>query len=335
MSKNFAFVLAMVAGCSNNSPPFMPADLSGVGSGGDMAMQGGGGDMGMLSYTVSTIAAMRQGAPGLYELDNVVAIAVTPSTKSPHAYLQDAAGGDFSAIRSDCSSTSMTHPCTVAATVAGIAVGHSVTVKGTFIKSKQSSGGAENFYIDSITDNGAGTLPTPATLTLADVQQSSVMNATTAAPTNKAKWFQHVTVTAPGSLAMYDLSPAVFKYTGTSACPSQFGWAMAPTGTTGAAATLSCDASCSASPVGAACTQPATAAAVNPAEIYIGTDFYKGFTKSSDCKCFQMYSDTAVTSTSTTAKLGGILVYDTVYMSMPVQAYIYLAPLDNTNDVAF
>lgn len=333
MSKNFAFVLVMIAGCGGGDNTFHPADLSGVMTGGDMAMPGGG-DGGGLNYAVSTVAAMRQGAPGPYELDNVIAIAVTPSTKSPHIYLQDAAGGDFSAIRANCSSTSMTHPCSVAGAVSSIMVGHSVTVKGTFIKSKTASGGAETFYIDSITDNGAGTLPAPATVTLADVQQSSVANATTTAPTNKKWWFQHVTVSTPGSLAMYDLSPAPFKYTGTSACPSQFGWGIAPTGTAGAGTTLSCDASCTMSPVGAACMQPA-GVTLSPAEILIGTDFYKGFTESSDCKCAQMHSDTLVKSTSTTTKLGGILIYDTVYMSMPVQSYIYLAPLDNTNDVAF
>jgi len=328
----FAFACVMtVAGCRDNGP-LTPADLSMAGGGGGGT---GGGDMAMAgkNYMVSTIAAMRMGAPGDYELDDVVAIAVTPS--GSHLVAQDAAGGDFSAIKTNCSSTSTSHPCTVGSTVKTVAVGHKVTLKGTFIKAKESSGGTEDFYIDSITDNGAGTLPQVATVMPADVEQSSVATATTAPPTNKKYWFQHVTVMSPPTLAMYDLSPTVFKYTGgTGGCPAQFGWGLAPSGTSGAGTTLSCDASCSTNPPGAACMQP-TGVALNAAEILIGTDFYSGFTKSSDCKCYAKYSDTAVTSTSTTTKLGGILMYDTVYMSSPVQSYIYLAPLDNTTDVTF
>ncbi|HWE27550.1 MAG TPA: hypothetical protein VHB97_06075 [Polyangia bacterium] len=323
-----------LAGC-RDSGTLTPADLSMAGGGGGGGGGGGagGGDLatGMKNYMTSTIAAMRMGAPGDYELDNVVAIAVTPS--GSHLVAQDAAGTDFSAIKTNCSSTSPSHPCSVGSTVKTVAVGHNVTIKGTFIKSKETSGGTEDFYIDSITDNGAGTLPTPATVTLADVQQSSVAMATTAAPTNKKYWFQHVTVTAPGTLNMYDPAPAPFKYTGgTGGCPAQFGWGVAPSGTSGANATLSCDASCSMNPPGAACTQPA-GVALNGAEVLIGTDFYSGFTKSTDCKCYSKYSDTA--PGSSTSKLGGILMYDTVYMSSPVQAYIYLAPLDDTTDVTF
>ena len=44
-------------------------------AGGDMAPSGCGG-----VYAKSTIAAMRQGAPGCYELDAVVTLAIAPTT---------------------------------------------------------------------------------------------------------------------------------------------------------------------------------------------------------------------------------------------------------------
>lgn len=327
----FAFACALAgAGCRDNGT-LQPADLSGAG-GDDMAMGGGGADM-QKNYQVATIAAMRQGSPGDYELDDVIAIALTPSTTSPHLYVQDATGGDFSAIRTNCSATSTKHPCTVASTVHTVAIGHKVTIKGTYIKSKVTDGATEDFYIDSITDNGAGTLPQVATVMLADVQQSSIATATTMAPANKKYWFEHVTVMNPGTMAMYDPSPAPFKYTGgTNGCPAQFGWGMAPSGTSGANTTAGCDATCSMMTPPAGCTQPAPVA-LNAAEVLIGTDFYSGFKESSDCKCASGFGDTPVSATSTTSKLGGILIYDTVFGSTPVQPYIYLAPLDNTADV--
>ncbi len=329
----FAFVCAIgVVGCRDNTT-LTPADLSMAGGGGGGT--GGGNDMamGMKNYMVSTVSAMRQGAPGDYELDDVIAIGVTPS--GSHIFVQDAAGGDFTAIRANCSSSSPSHPCPVQTTVKGVAAGHKVTIKGTYIKSKVASGGTESFYIDFISDNGAGALPPVATVTLADVQQSSVAMATMAAPANRKWWFQHVTVSSPGTMAMYDLSPAVFKNTQMNpSCAYWYGWGVAPSGTSGAAGTLSCDASCATSPPGAACTQP-TGVALNAAEVLIGTDFYNVFKGSSDCACYSKFSDKIVTASSTTSKLGGILVYDTVYMSTPVQAYVYLAPLDNTNDVTF
>lgn len=323
----FAFACTLgVMGCRDNSP-LTPADLSMAGGGGGGGT--GGGDMANAAktYMVASIATMRQGAPGDYELDDVVAIALTPSTMSPHLYVQDAAGGDFTAIKTDCSSTSMSHPCTVASTVHTVTVGHKVTIKGTYIKAGAAKGSAENFYIDSITDNGAGTLPPVAMVALTDVQRGA---------TTKAKWFQHVQVM--GTVAahqVYDLSPAELAYSGATKCPYQFGWGVAPSGTTGAAATLSCAASCSTKPVGTGCTQPAAATAPDATEVLIGTDFYSMFKESSDCRCASTFSDTLVTMSSQTTKLGGILVYDTVFGSTPVKAYQYLAPLDNTTDVAF
>jgi hypothetical protein len=330
----FAFACMLgAAGCRDNGN-VPPVDLS-MGGGGGGGGGGGTGDMasGMKNYTVTTIAMMRQGAPGDYELDDVIAIGVTPS--GSHMYAQDALGGDFSAVKANCSSTSGTHPCTVQTTVKGVAANHKVTLKGTYIKAKTASGGTEDFYIDSITDNGAGTAPAAAMVALTDVQQSSVAMAATTAPTNKKFWFQHVTVTTPGTLTMYDLSPSVFKNTQAGAtCALWYGWGVAPSGTAGANTMNTCDASCATNPPGGACAQP-TGVAVNAAEVLVGTDFYTAFKNTSDCKCYSKFSDPVVTSSSMTTKLGGILIYDTVFGSTPVQPYVYLAPLDNTNDVAF
>jgi hypothetical protein len=297
------------AGC-RDSGSLQPADLAGTG-GADMAT-GGGGDM-PATYTTATVKAMRQGAPGSYELDNVVAIALTPSSTSPHLYVQDADGGDFSAIKANCSSSSTSHPCSVASTVHTVAIGHSVTIKGLYIKAKASEGGAENFYIDSITDNGAGTAPAPAMVALTDISRNAM---------TKAKWFQKVTVTTPGTLVVYDLSPTELVFANATKCSYQLGFGLAPMGTAGAATTLSCPN---------ATSQPAASTAPDPAEILIGTDFYTGFNVSSDCRCAAMYMDKEVTATSTATALSGILVFDTVYGSMPVKAYQYIAPTSTTD----
>jgi hypothetical protein len=313
-----------VVGCRDNGT-LTPADLSMAGGGGGGT--GGGADMATTAknYMVATIAAMRQGAPGDYELDDVIAIGLTPSTTSPHLFVQDAAGGDFSAMRTNCSSSSTSHPCTVASTVHTVTLGHKVTIKGTFIKAGAANGAAENFYIDSITDNGAGTAPPVTMVTLADVQKGSVANVTTMAPANKKYWFQHVTVTpAPAAHKVYDVSPAELVFSGATKCSYQLGFGLAPSGTAGAAASMCTDTT----------SQPAAATAPDATEVLIGTDFFSTFKLSSDCRCYTMFSDTPVTSAMSTTKLGGILVYDTVFGSMPVKPYVYLAPLDNTNDLA-
>ncbi len=320
----FACVLGATAGCRDNGT-LKPADLSMAGGGGGGT--GGGMDMAMATtnYTVATIAVMRGGAPGAYELDDVVAIGLTPSAKSPKIFVQDAAGGDFSAVRANCSSTSTAHPCTVASTVATVALGHKVTIKGTYIKSTKAEGSAENFYIDSITDNGAGTAPQPTTVMLADVQQSAVADALTTIPANKKYWFQHVTVMTPGTMVVYDLSPTELVYSGATACSYQLGFSLIPMGTAGVMTAAACTGS------GSTATQPTAVATPDPARVLIGTDFYKTFVVSSDCKCAAMFSDTQVTPAMTTTKLDGILVYDTVFGSSPVVPYQYLAPLATTD----
>ncbi|MCU1277388.1 MAG: hypothetical protein JWM53_934 [bacterium] len=314
----FAFACMLGAvGCRDNGA-VTPVDLSMAGGGGGGTGGGSGGDMataGMKTYIVATIAMMRQGAPGDYELDDVVAIALTSSTTSPHLYAQDAAGGDFSAIKTNCSSSSTSHPCTVASTVHTVAVGHKVTIKGTYIKASAMNGGSENFYIDSITDNGAGTLPAVKMVALTDVQR----NATT-----KASWFQHVQVSpAPAAHKVYDVSPTELAFSGATKCPYQLGFGLAPAATAGAGASQCVDMT----------SQPAAATAPDPTEVLIGTDFFTTFKMTSDCRCYTMFTDTPVTTAMSTTKLGGILIYDTVFGSMPAKGYQYLSPLDNTTDV--
>ena len=295
----FACVL-MVAGCRDNGT-LTPADLSMSGGGGGGT---GGGDMAtaMKNYLPSSIAMMRQGAPGDYELDDVIAIALTPSTKSPKLFVQDATGTDYVAIEADCSSTSTSHPCSVASTVHTTVLGDKVTLKGTYIKSKLASGGYEVFYIDSITDNGAGTAPAPLALTETAIEKAVD---TSVAGWNKS-FFQKVTITPSETLNMYDWTPAELKYSGTwpgcTTVPFVFGFSMIPTSVMAT------------TPANAACTVKTAAAptqTANDKEILIGTDFYKDFNVSSDCQCAK--TPTTVPAETTTWASGkpitGILIY--------------------------
>jgi hypothetical protein len=62
----------------------------------------------------------------------------------------------------------------------------------------------------------------------------------------------------------------------------------------------------------------------------IGTDFYKGFTFSSDCACAAMYHDTLVSGANTmNGSVSGILVGDVPYMMTTV--YQYVAPQANAD----
>jgi hypothetical protein len=282
--------------------------------------------VGCTSYTTSSIAMMRQGKSGCYELDNVVTIAANPvSSKATHVtiYVQDSAGGDFSAVPVFCSSTSTTHPCATAFTSASTiakaatpssttaATPHSVTIKGTYIKSSSSK--YEEFYIDTITDNGTGTPPQAATAALSDIVRSAQ---------KPNLWFQKVTATLTNPLKMYDWSPVEFEYTPPpTACPYWFGFGMID--------------STSSSMGGAACTdgntQPMTlTAAPDPNEVLIGTDFYYGFAVSADCRCVADFKDKAPTAASqVTGSISGILVFDVPYMA--TTGYQYLAPTSNTD----
>lgn len=299
-----ATITLSIIGCRSDSNDSSTDAAAGVH---DARVDGAGSGSGSActSYMTTTIAAMRQQTKtGCYELDNVVTIATSPSTKTPNLYVQDAAGGDFSALQTKCSSTSTSHPCSIAAQVAAITDGRSVTVKGTYIKTASTT--FEEFFIDSVTDNGAGTMPAPATATLAQIERGSTA-------TNLR--FQRVNVTGV-NLNMYDWTPAEFANTTATACPYQFGFGMIPNGTAGATP-------------GAACTngtsQPAGISSPNPAEVLIGTDFYKGFTVSSDCRCAKTFSDMEPAANSKLAgTIGGVLIFDVPFNS--TAGYYYIAP---------
>jgi len=278
----------------------------GAGGGGGGGTGGSGGGGGGPTYQVATVAQMRAGAPGSYEIDNVVAIARTPSASSPRLFVQDPAGGDFSAMMATCSSTSTSHPCSVAPVVAGVQEGNVVSLKGSYLKS---SAGLESFYIDSVTVGGTRALPAPASVALADVQRSA----------NRARlWFQHVQVNlGSGTLKMYDFSPADQKYVGSPGCPQFFGWGMVP--------------STSSDVVGGACsgtTQPPSpvgSGAPPSDEIVVGTDFYTTFGYSADCACAAQEQETLLTASSTLGgTVGGMLICDVPFGATTV--YQYLAP---------
>ncbi len=285
----------------------------GGGSGGGGSGGGGGGisppDMSMPVYQKTTVAMMRASSAGAYELDGPIAIAITSSTTSPRLLFQDATGGPFSAMLGKASTTSPT----VATTIATIATGSILGIKGQYTK----SAGFEQFYIDAIVVTGAAALPAPASLQLADVQRNA--NST-------AWWFQRVTVSLGATpLEMYDFSPAELQYVSTVAtCPAYFGWGMVP--------------ATSSDTVGAACSgqlQPpsATGGGAAPSdELLIGTDFYKTFKYSADCLCAAQQQNTLLAGTNTLAgTLAGVLIGTTPYMQTTI--YQYVAPTSPSDAV--
>jgi hypothetical protein len=269
------------------------------------------------TFTKASVATMRQGAAGCYELDGVITIAVTPvgaNTKSVTLYVQDAAGGVYSAMKVSCSSTSATHMCTAFATAKNVLAGRTVTLQGQFTKSSAAKGGFEAFYLDSITDSAAGTPPTPTTLAQADLERSTT-TASTGSPT-AAYWFQMVTANVTDKLVMFDWSPPEFKGTGT--CP-QYGFGLTPM-SAGSTAGTACSGT----------TQPAGQATVNPKEVLVGTSFYSGFKYTTDCACAAMYMSPLPTAgQGVTGTVSGILGYE-VPTGQTV-GYLYLEPLKNAD----
>ena len=330
---SFALACTVVAGagCRDNGT-LQPADLSGTGGGStDMAGGGGGGgggggDMAPKSYAVSTVTAMRTaGAFGNFEIDNAVVVGVGPT--GTKMFVQDASGGDLSAIAVACPGSG-THMCTMSSTVKTTKIGDSVTVKGTYEKGGMTTGYFETFYLDSITDNGAAAaIPPVKTLTLADIVKTNTMG-------SRANWFQKVKVTLTDALVVFDLSPAEFAYSGgKNGCPAMFGWAMVPM--TGAPATAppACDASCNAKPAPATCTQPAAQTTMNANELLVGTDFYSTFKVSSDCFCYNGFGDTVVTPANKVASgatIQGVLIYDSPKTGAPRLSLAPTAPGDFT-----
>lgn len=302
-------------------PP--PPDLTMSGNMGDIAMTDDGGpppDMtggnkkdcaGNGVYVMGSIATMRQSKAGCYEFDNVVTISPSHGGNTLTIYVQDAMGGDWSGMQVKCSSTSTSHICAktgpVYTALANIVAGHSVTVKGTYIKTVATK--FEEFYLDSIVDNGAGVLPAPTVLMPGDISRNS----------QPAKnFFQKVSVNIVDPLVMYDWSPTELAFSGVATkCPYQFGFGMAPM-SANAAQGMSCPAGNMA--------QPAAQKTPIASEVLIGTDFFKGFTISSDCRCYVMFKDAAPTAPSkVSGMISGILVFSVPFGA--IVGYQYLAPL--------
>jgi hypothetical protein len=321
-----AFACSLAAGCRDNSTTTPPTnhDLGGS-AGGDMtggtAGGGGtGGDMAAATNFVKTsIASMRGGKPGSFELDNVVVLGITGSAAKPTVYVRDAGTpADFSAMQLTCSATTGTtpskHPCTVATLIHAAALGQSVTVQGAYIKST----GFEEFYIDggatAFVAGATGTTPAPVSVTLADVARNNSQSVA-------KNWFQYVTVSNPGTLDVYDLTPEELVFTNATKCPYQLGFGLIPDGTAGVTAAPACTAK----------TQPTgiTTANANAAEILIATDFYTTYTTSSDCAC--VTTGIQVTPTQKATALSGILVPDSVFGSSPAVYYQYIAPVVPTD----
>lgn len=263
------------------------------------------------SYTTMTIAALRQQThTGCFELDNVVTTALTASTTNPHLFVEDAAGGAFSAIMTQCESHSMTHPCSVASTVSALAIAHSVTVKGTYIKTASTT--FEEFFIDTVTDNGATTAIPAATAQLADIERSG---------SNAGLRFQYVSVaiSTTEALEMYDFTPAEFTDTSATLCPFVTGFGMIPKNATGATVAMT-----GCTTVGSGATQPTGVTTPNPAEVLFATDFFKSFEVDPDCKCARTPSTVPETTTTFSGTLKGMLLFDVPFNG--TTGYYYMDP---------
>ena len=222
------------------------------------------------AYASKSIADMRA-APvrGCFELPHVGLVARTDSASEPRLYVQDANGGDFSAILAKCSSAAQ-HKCApaVAAKLKTLvdtsATGAQITLRGFY--EYGSVTGFEELYIEDILDECA-TLPRPApiALTVADVTRDA---------RSKAKWFRRATINIgpQDPLVMYDFSPPELALAQPQ-CPNWEGFAMIPQ-SAGVAAATGC----------AGATNPAGRAA-EAREVLFGRQFFNQFLFSSDCGC--------------------------------------------------
>jgi hypothetical protein len=277
----------------------------------DMAMMGCGG-----LYPMTTIASMRQGVGhyNCFELDNVITLAVTPVSTNGHSvtiHVQDAAGGDYSAIQLACSSTSTSHPCAAFSSAKNILAGRKVTVQGLYIKAKS---GFETFEIDNITDGGSGTAPSPAPLTEVDLERGATMSA--GGKPMPAYFFQIVSANITDKLLMFDWS--VPEFMGKSGSCPWYGFGMIPT-SAGASAGPACNGT----------TQPAVSTAVNAKEVLVSTDYYGSFTYTADCTCGPMYSQPVPTAgQGVSGTIKALLQFDTTTAGV---GYQYVAPLANAD----
>ncbi len=303
----------LVVGCRDDNQ-FTPTDFARVS---DMAMSNnldltgsGGGDAGSTvkcstGYTDSTIAAMRAAQKsGCFRVgmtSDVLSLAQQSTSTHSSLIVQDTAGGDSSALKTDCDTRAKAvtagYGCTATtfASFKGAIIGNKVTVGGFYVFAK--TGNLEFFnVIDTYTDSGtAGVAPAKIVLTEADVARTSTTVGLT-------KLWQYATVTTAG-LKAYEWAPAAFlpspQSTSCTTLPYTFGFALVPMA--------------SASVAGAACTAgtlEAAAATPGTDEILIDTSFYTNFKYTSDCKCFMAPSN-LLAAAETFTKLQGIVTLET------------------------
>jgi hypothetical protein len=246
------------------------------------------------SYMPTSIVAIRNPpvASGCYELSHVGLVARTDSPTEPRIYVQDANGGDFSAILAKCAA-SATHlcPASVNAMIPQLfdtmASGAQLTVRGYY--QHGTVGGFEEFYIEDLIDDGT-TLPRPApiTLSVSDLERDARV---------AGKWFRRATIAIPAQdpLVMYDFSPTDLRLATSAACPNYAGFAMISK-SVGTAATSGCTNN----------TNP-KAHTINPKEILVGREFFNQFLYSTDCACMAGTNQRMLTPTSSVS--GTVLGY--------------------------
>jgi hypothetical protein len=219
------------------------------------------------SYLQTTIAEMRRAnGSGCFELAHVVVVARTPSAKTPRVYVQDPAGGPYTAIRAKCDA-SPTHACPsqTASGVQALIDGAQVTLRGYYLQGSLS--GFEELYLDDVQDEQRLALvPSSPTLGLEALARDAH---------SAANWFQLVTAQVPAEdpLVMYDFSPRELRRI--DGCPAQSGFGVIPRSAAPGQGVLGCTGTSNPEPV----SEPSAS------EVLIGREFFKEFFASTDCAC--------------------------------------------------
>jgi hypothetical protein len=287
----------------------------GGGGGGGTDAGGGGGSTDMAGpkcssgFVDTTIAAMRAaGTAGCFRVGMnapVVTLAAQGSNSSSRAFLQDEAGGDFSAIKADCtmsmSATKAGVACSVNNAVKAMTVGNRVTVSGFYIKFNMSND--ENFNILTVApvDGGAGTKPANLTKTLTDVKWKTG----TIEPKDHFK-FADITVPMGTTLKPYEWGPLIETNTSaTCSAPYVFAFGLIPSTSPDANMPgAECVGNSSMTPRS---LTPAALTTPSADEILISTLLYQNFKYTSDCKC-GFSTSTFLQASDSFTQLSGFLI---------------------------
>ncbi len=307
--RTYAVILvSLMLGCTNNAPATVydfamtSHDLAGVvvnDLSGAVTDGGGGTNKCATGYTASSIAGMRSaGAKGCFKFTGVVTLAVNyNSTTYVDFYVQDTAGGDYSAIKAECSTksgdVSAGAGCLVDHNTAkSVLAGRSMTLSGFYNKT---ANGLEFFnVIDNADDTGTGTAPAALSVAAASATKGSALTA--------QNFYQSATITG-GPFKMYDFAPVSETNGSFSACataPSVFGFGIIPSSDSSDTPGGGCPNTDGGTPTAPSGNESAS-------EIIVGTDIYRTFTGTTDCKCYGTGS-TLYTNTTTFSALKGILI---------------------------